>query len=253
MKDRIVDEIVWEIPTNVNYLYKNDLMLLDFFATNDWSRAVYFTSLSDIKNILGIDKYLHQEGLAHRFMPVEAVGYYKDAGGVFVDGSLELLMADDIRWGNLNDPEVSVDPESRRSVLFVKQAYMRLAQILVNTKRKAEAVEVLDKCIEFFPNDKIPYDILMTTYPEIYYAAGAMEKGDEFMKVMIENCVDNLRHYYELDPKFMLYHTESIYENFAILDKMQNVANKYRRNDLKTQITKILKEENDKFYPYLGG
>ena len=252
MKDRIVDEIVWTIPSSVNYLYKNDLMLLDFFASNDWTRAVYFTSLSDIKNILDIDKYLHQEGLAHRFMPVVAESYYKDAGGVFVDGSYELLMSDDIRWGNLNDPDVAVDPESRRSVLFVKQAYMRLAQTLANTQRKDEAVAVLDKCLEFFPNDKIPYDVLMMTYPEIYYVCGAIEKGDAFMNTMLENCKDNLRYYYELDMPFLMYYTESIYENLAILDKMKNVALKYKRNDLRTQITNTLKEENSKFYPYLA-
>jgi tetratricopeptide (TPR) repeat protein len=252
MKDRIVNEIVWTIPSSVNYLYKNDLMLLDFFASNDWTRAVYFTSLSDIKNILDIDKYLHQEGLAHRFMPVVAESYYKDAGGVFVDGSYELLMSDDIRWGNLNDPDVAVDPESRRSVLFVKQAYMRLAQTLANTQRKEEAVAVLDKCLEFFPNDKIPYDVLMMTYPEIYYVCGAIEKGDAFMNTMLENCKDNLRYYYELDMPFLMYYTESIYENLAILDKMKSVALKYKRNDLRTQITNTLKEENSKFYPYLA-
>ena len=252
MKDKIVDEIVWEIPTSVNCLYKNDLMLLDFFATNDWSRAVYFTSLSDIKNILDIDKYLHQEGLAHRFMPVEAVSYYKDAGGVFVDGSYELLMSDDIRWGNLNDPDVAVDPESRRSSLFVKQAYMRLAQTLANSQRKEEAVAVLDKCLEFFPNDKIPYDIMMMTYPEIYYTCGATEKGDAFMNTMLENCKDNLRYYYELDTPFLLYYSENIYENLAILDKMKVIATKYKRNELRNQIASTFTEENGKFYPYLA-
>ena len=252
MKDKIVDEIVWEIPTSVNYLYKNDLMLLDFFATNDWSRAVYFTSLSDIKNILDIDKYLHQEGLAHRFMPVEAVSYYKDAGGVFVDGSYELLMSDDIRWGNLNDPDVAVDPESRRSVLFVKQAYMRLAQTLANSQRKEEAVAVLDKCLEFFPNDKIPYDIMMMSYPEIYYTCGATDKGDALMNTMLENCKDNLRYYYELDIPFLMYYSESIYENLAILDKMKTIATKYKRNDLRVRIASTFTEENGKFYPYLA-
>ena len=252
MKDKIVDEIVWEIPSSISYLYKNDLMLLDFIATSNWTRSVYFTSFSDIKNILGIDKYLHQEGLSHRFMPVEAESYYKDAGGVFVDGSYELLMSDDISWGNLNDPNVSVDPESRRSVLFVKQAYMRLAQTLANNKRKDEAVAVLDKCLEFFPNDKIPYDVLMMTYPEIYYVCGAMDKGDAFMNTMLENCKDNLRYYYELEIPFMMYYTESIYENLAILDKMKSIATKYKRSDLKMQITNTFNEENSKFYPYLG-
>ncbi|MBR5146120.1 MAG: DUF2723 domain-containing protein [Bacteroidales bacterium] len=252
MKDQIVDEIVWEIPSSVNYLYKNDLMLLDFIATSNWSRAVYFTSLNDIENVLGIDKYLHQEGLAHRFMPVEATSYYKGAGGVFVDGSYELLMADDIRWGNLNEPGVAVDPESRRSVLFVKQAYMRLAQTLANSQRKEDAVAVLDKCLEFFPNDKIPYDILMTSYPEIYYACGATDKGDAFMNTMLENCIDNLRYYYELDTPFLMYYSESIYENLAILDKMRTIATKYKRNDLRIKVTNTFNEENGKFYPYLA-
>ena len=252
MKDQIVDEIVWEIPSSVNYLYKNDLMLLDFMATSNWSRAVYFTSLNDIENVLGIDKYLHQEGLAHRFMPVEATSYYKGAGGVFVDGSYELLMADDIRWGNLNEPGVAVDPESRRSVLFVKQAYMRLAQTLANSQRKEDAVAVLDKCLEFFPNDKIPYDILMTSYPEIYYACGATDKGDAFMNTMLENCIDNLRYYYELDTPFLMYYSESIYENLAILDKMRTIATKYKRNDLRIKVTNTFNEENGKFYPYLA-
>ena len=252
MKDQIVDEIVWEIPSSVNYLYKNDLMLLDFMATSNWSRAVYFTSLNDIENVLGIDKYLHQEGLAHRFMPVEATSYYKGAGGVFVDGSYELLMADDIRWGNLNEPGVAVDPESRRSVLFVKQAYMRLAQTLANSQRKEDAVAVLDKCLEFFPNDKIPYDILMTSYPEIYYACGATDKGDAFVNTMLENCIDNLRYYYELDTPFLMYYSESIYENLAILDKMRTIATKYKRNDLRIRVTNTFNEENGKFYPYLA-
>ena len=252
MKDQIVDEIVWEIPSSVNYLYKNDLMLLDFIATSNWSRAVYFTSLNDIENVLGIDKYLHQEGLAHRFMPVEATSYYKGAGGVFVDGSYELLMADDIRWGNLNESGVAVDPESRRSVLFVKQAYMRLAQTLANSQRKEDAVAVLDKCLEFFPNDKIPYDILMTSYPEIYYACGATDKGDAFVNTMLENCIDNLRYYYELDTPFLMYYSESIYENLAILDKMRTIATKYKRNDLRIKVTNTFNEENGKFYPYLA-
>ena len=78
-----------------------------------------------------------------------------------------------------------------------------------------------------------------------------MDKGDELIKVMHENCLDNLRYFYELDINFMLYYTESIYENLAILDKLQNVAGKYRRNDVKLQLVKTLEEQNNKFYPYL--
>ena len=247
MKDQIVDEIVWRIPESVNYLYKNDLMLLDFMATNDWTRAVYFTSLSDIKNVLGIDKYLHQEGLSHRFIPVLAADYYKDAGGVYVEGSYELLMADDISWGNLNKEGVAVDPESRRNLLFVKQAYMRLAQSLLNRGQNDSAVAVLDRCLEFFPDEKIPYDFYMLAYPEIYYKAGAVEKGDELIDVIINNCLDNLRYFNELNDRFVPYYAETIRENLAMINEMSNIASRNSRHELKMELEKTLEEQFSKF------
>ena len=247
MKDQIVDEIVWRIPESVNYLYKNDLMLLDFMATNDWTRAVYFTSLSDIKNVLGIDKYLHQEGLSHRFIPVLAADYYKDAGGVYVEGSYELLMADDISWGNLNKEGVAVDPESRRNLLFVKQAYMRLAQSLLNRGQNDSAVAVLDRCLEFFPDEKIPYDFYMLAYPEIYYKAGAVEKGDELIDVIINNCLDNLRYFNELNDRFIPYYAETVRENLAMINEMSNIASRNSRHELKMELEKMLEEQFSKF------
>ena len=247
MKDQIVDEIVWRIPESVNYLYKNDLMLLDFMATNDWTRAVYFTSLSDIKNVLGIDKYLHQEGLSHRFIPVLAADYYKDAGGVYVEGSYELLMADDISWGNLNKEGVAVDPESRRNLLFVKQAYMRLAQSLLNRGQNDSAVAVLDRCLEFFPDEKIPYDFYMLAYPEIYYKAGAVEKGDELIDVIINNCLDNLRYFNELNDRFVPYYAETVRENLAMINEMSNIASRNSRHELKMELEKMLEEQFSKF------
>ncbi len=250
MKDMIVDEIVWRIPENIQYLYKNDLMLLDFMASNDWTRAVYFTSLSDIKNVLGIDKFLHQEGLSHRFIPVEAPDYHQDAGGVHADGSYKLLMSDDIRWGNLNQEGVSVDPESRRNILYVKQAYMRLAQYLANRHQNDSAVAVLDRCLEFFPNDKITYDLYMMAYPEIYYKAEAMEKGDALINEIIANCLDNLRYYGELDDKFIRYYSEDIRENLALINEMSNVASRFKRNELAMSLDNILEKQFNIFLPY---
>ena len=85
MADRIVDVIEWDIKDNT--LWKNAILLLDFMATNNWERPVYFTSFNDMSKVLGIDKYLHMEGLAYRFIPVPAEDYYKGLGGVYRDGS----------------------------------------------------------------------------------------------------------------------------------------------------------------------
>jgi len=251
MKDQIVDEIVWTIPENVSYLTKNELMLLDFFATNDWERAVYFTSLSDISKILGIDKYLHQEGLSHRFIPVLATDYYSGAGGVFIEGSYDLLM-NKTRWGRLNEPDVTVDPESERNITFVKMAYMRLAQSLVNRDRKEEAIAVLDKCQELFPDEKIPYGFYYEGYfPELYYRAGAVEKGDEVMNKITANAIENLRYYERLEHKFRIYYKEAIHDDLSLVNTMADCAKRNKRYEIKDELDKIVDEFLDVFLPYL--
>lgn len=250
LKDKIVDEIVWTIPEKTTRLFKNDLMLLDFMATNNWDRAVYFTSLSDIADVLGIDKYLHQEGPSHRFMPVQATNYYKGVGGVYVDGSYDLLV-NKANWGNLNDPKVTIDPESVRNILYVKQAYMRLAQAFVNRKDYDKAVEVLDKCLYFFPDEKIPFDIYMAYYPDIYYSAGAMEKGDDMVNKLLANSLDNLRYYKSLDSKYIEYYKEDIRDELRIINQLSDAVKKAKRDELKETITEVLDEEINNFLEIL--
>ena len=157
-------------------------------------------------------------------------------------------MADDIRWGNLNQPDVAVDPESRRNLLFVKQAYMRLAQALVNRNQNDSAIAVLDRCQEFFPDEKVPYDMYMMAYPEIYYQAGAMEKGDELINTIIDNCMDNLRYFESLDSRFIPYYAETIRENLAMINEMSNVAKRNKRNELNLRLDNMLEQEFNKFY-----
>ena len=251
MKDKIVDEIVWTIPDKVQYLTKNELMLLDFMATNNWERCVYFTSLNDISNILGIDKYLHQEGLSHRFMPVQAPEYHSGAGGVFIDGSYDLLV-NKTRWGHLNNPNITVDPESARNVPFVKMAYMRLAQALVNRKRYEEAITVMDKCQEFFPDEKIPYGFYYEGYfPDFYYRSGATEKGDDVLKKIAANAVDNLRYYKTLKPKFAEYYKNDIHDDLSLLNTMADTAKRNKRYEIQEELDKLVDEYLDYFMPYL--
>ena len=251
MKDKIVDEIVWTIPEKVQYLTKNELMLLDFMATNNWERCVYFTSLNDIADILGIDKYLHQQGLSHRFMPVEAPEYYKGAGGVFIDGSYDLLV-NNSRWGRLNDPDVTVDPESFRNISFIKMAYMRLAKALVSRQRYEEAITVMDKCQEFFPDEKIPYGFYYEGYfPDLYYKAGAIEKGDDVLKKIAANATDELRYYKTLTPKFAEYYKDNIHDALSLVNTMADSAKRNHRYELQEELDKVVNDYLECFMQYL--
>ena len=241
LADRIVDEIDWEIKDN-RVIFKNALMLLDFMATNNWERPVYFTSFSDMSTTLGIDKYLHMEGLAYRFMPVEAEDYVKMyRGGVYRQGSYDLLVnkANEgiVNWGSLNQDGVVPDRESVRNWSYAQQAYSRLAQAMVNHGEFDSAVIVMDKYQEFFPNDKFPFDIRLYQFPEMYYISGATEKGDDFLSKISDNFFEKARYYSGMKPKFQDYYAEDIEEALSLMNHFKEVAKKYGRDELAQTIT----------------
>ena len=245
MKDQIVDEIRWEVKDN--YIYKNGLLLLDFMASNNWTRPVYFTSFSDMSSILGIQEYLHMEGLAYRFIPVKADDYYKGIGGVYREGSYD-LMVNKANWGSMNEEGVIPDRESVRNTEFARQSYVRLAQSLVNHAEYDSAIIVMDKYQEFFPNEKFPFSLRLYQFPEMYYVCGAMEKGDDFMSKLVKNCCDKVDYYGNMEPKFMEYYAEDIDEQVSILRQMQLTARQYDRIELSTKLDTIMNDYLQRYY-----
>ena len=251
MQDKIVDEITWEIKDN--YLYKNSLMLLDFMATNNWERPVYFTSFSDMSKVLGIEKYLHMEGLAYRFIPVEAEDYVKAYhGGVYRDGCYDLLVTKAnegiVNWGSMNQEGVVPDRESVRNMGYAQLAYSRLAQSLVNHDQFDSAVIVMDKYQEFFPNEKFPAEIHTYQFPEMYYICGATDKGDAYMMNLVNNYSDKIEYYGKMKPKFKKYFEEDIDEGMSLLKHFGDVAKKYERNELAQDISDRMMQYLSAYY-----
>lgn len=199
-------------------------MLLDFMANNDWERAVYFTSFSDMYDILGLEDYLYQEGLSQRFIPV-----VPSRSTVYLEGSYDLLV-NKAQWGSLNKYGVTVDPESDRELTSVKLAYFYLTRALLDERKNQEAINVMDRYQELFPDEKLPYGKEIFTYKnwpygrlelyfvEFYRMAGAMDKADLLYAKTMKNITEELNYYNSLEPKFKEYYKNDIAKLKAILD-----------------------------------
>ena len=250
MQDRIVDEITWEIKDN--YLYKSAIMLLDFMATNNWERPVYFTSFSDMAKVLGISNYLHMEGLAYRFIPVEAEDYYKGYGGVYRDGAYDVLVnkANEglVNWGSMNQDDVVPDRESVREMQYAQLAYSRLAQALVNHRQYDSAVIVMDKFQEFFPNEKFPAEIRTHQFPELYYFCGDTVKGDDYMMKLVDNYCAKVEYYGNMKPRFRDYFEEEMEEGISLLHHFQKVASKHKRVEMEALVNDRLTDLLARYY-----
>lgn len=238
LQGKMVDSICWTI--RANQLYKNDLMLLDLLASNGWKRPIYFAAPSSVNHCVAIDSFCLVTGWVYKFMPVKAEpnDYIQSMGGVDALTSYDILK-NKCAWGNLSDPHVYVDPESLNNSVRPKTNFMRVAQALVDQGKNAEAVEMMDTYIKHFPDSKVPFDIYMVPYAEIYYKAGATDKGNKLVGRVAEICNENLEYYYAFPADRTQYFEQDIQQSLGILKRMSMLAAENKQADLADRINKM--------------
>lgn len=241
LANQIVDEVSWNI--NSNYLYKNDLVLLDFLASSDWSRPIYFANPGTVASSFDIDEYCHLEGFVYRFMPVKAQnGFVERIGGVSPETSYEIMM-NKSAFGRLNEPDVNIDRESARNSAIPKQNFYRVAEGLVEIGKTEEAIKLVDRAIEVFPHEKFPFDYYMVPFAQIYYIGEDAEKGDMVVNTIKERYIEDIDYYLRLSDEILNYYEEDLSIAFSSLQRLSMLARQYDRVELADEIEAIIDEK----------
>ncbi len=132
-EDQIVSQLQFDIPKNI--IQKNDAAILNIIAANKWKRPIYFTSS---RPQLGFDKYLRQDGMAYRLVPVE--------NGNVNQPWVEDKMMNKFVFGGADKPGVYFDEENRRHLNSIRLAYATAASSLAASGKKEAATKMLEKC-----------------------------------------------------------------------------------------------------------
>jgi hypothetical protein len=136
-------------------------------------------------------------------------------------------------WGNLNDPDVEIDRESDRNSRLPRQNYLRAAETFMMRGDKEKAIALLDRCLEYFPDSKIQFDMLMIPFAEMYYSSENIEKGNFVAGRLIEIYADDLRYYGSLKPSFVnRYYKESADRMVRLLRNLSQMTRDYEQEDL---------------------
>jgi len=241
MADKVVGAVEWDIKSN--YLYKNDLMLLDFLAKNKFERPIYFVSPSSMSDAVDVDKYCYQEGFIYRFMPVkpDERDFVKGVGSVNSIASYDILM-NKCKWGNLNQPGVYVDRESYRNTMMPKQDFARLARKLTLENKMDSAVKVSDYVQKIFPDNKIHFDYYMIQFVDVYYKAGAFDKGNKLANRLFEIYQQNTDYYLSLNPEFRGNYDEDLNEAYGFFNSMKQIADQYNQKAISQRVDKFMNE-----------
>jgi hypothetical protein len=221
-------------------LYKNEIMMLDFMATNKWQRPLYFVNPSSIRSIANIADYCQMEGIVFRLLPYASANRSEGFSGVSIDATYDLLM-NKSKWGNLNQENVYVDPESSRSCQVARSQFARLAQALVIENKKDSAIKVLDKANEFFPDHKIPFDMYMISHIQLYYQAGAIEKGNKMAEIILNKCKNDLDYYDSVEAQYRRGLAQDRAQAVYAVKSIAQVCNMFKQNQLTKKAEDILK------------
>lgn len=199
-EDKIVDAIKWDVKKN--YLFKNDLTILDILASNNWERPIYFASTTGIDSYIGLEDYFRAEGMAYRLVPIKAEKNPEGNPGYVNTDILYDRLMNDFHWGGMDQSDIYMDETNRRMTMSLRITFSRLAKELVNENDNAKAIEVLDKAFEVMPEHNVPYDVFVMYLAESYYAAGANEKGNALVSRLADIYEEELNYYNSLSPKF---------------------------------------------------
>ncbi|MCA5004373.1 glycosyltransferase family 117 protein [Sphingobacterium bovistauri] len=127
---------------NKPYVTKAELSMLSIILNNNWERPIYFANMLGADNFIGLDKYLVNEGLVYRLMPIEK-GQAQDEISLINTDTLYRNITTKYAYGSISTMK-HFDVDYRRfvqSYLFDKTINMAL-DTLIKEEKMNEAKEI---------------------------------------------------------------------------------------------------------------
>jgi len=247
--DKIVDTITIDLRGR-NFIAKDEMMILDLLATNNWERPIYWAITVGRNKYLNLQDYFQVEGFAYRFVPIKTTSSPQELklGRVETDLMYDNLM-NNFKWGDMNNPDIYLDENNMRMMTNIRNSFNRLASALIDEGKKEKAIEVLDRCFELVPIELVAPEYFTMELAESYYNAGANEKGKEILEEAFEIFDYDLGYYFSLDMKFI--QTKSINEEIQrglfYLQRMERAARASGDDEFVKKISEAFQSHLAKF------
>ena len=222
-KNLIVDYIDIDLPRSG--LYKNQMMMLDILANNDWKRPIYFTggSYNDSEYIWMKD-YLQLDGLVYKLVPIKTKVSKEnpyELGRIDSDLMYKIVMG--WEWGNSESHDIYHDPETRKNSISFRGNMHRLAEKLIQDGKSDKAEEILRLSLEKMPIDYFGFYSLVEPYILTYYKLGLYVEGNSLFSQLEEKYNQSLNYYSNLN-----YSENSEFSIYSFTDNIITDTERYR-------------------------
>jgi hypothetical protein len=241
-KEKIVPALEWTYGRNS--MSKSALIVLDILANNNWVRPIYFASLGH-EGTLGLEDYMQLEGFAYRLVPIksQSIGRY-EAGRIASDILYDNLM-NKFRWDGLNDPKVYLDDfhVKTTSIIRIRTRFSQLAEELLTQGDTVKAIQVLDRCIELTPNERIPFDHTLIQIANAYYKGKQLQKANDLVNRLGDIYIEKLDYYLDQKEGFISSINDDIIYAFQILQNLVMISRNFDQEEISNRLDSITNQK----------
>ncbi|HEX7584124.1 MAG TPA: DUF2723 domain-containing protein [Prolixibacteraceae bacterium] len=234
--DKIVDTLKIDLSSK-HYITKDELMVLDMIANNNWERPIYFAITIGRDKYINLQDYFQLEGLAYRLVPIKT----PSDGGLNIGRVNTRLMYPNVmntfKWGNMNDPKVYIDENNARMMMNIRNTFDRLAETLVAEGQNDKAIKVLDRCNELIPNKIVAYNYFSIMMAETYFKAGQPAKGKDMINTIMTSYKEQLDYFFALNKPMRNSVDEEIQRILYFMREMSMVCTRNNQPELLKEIT----------------
>jgi len=168
---------------NKQYLFKNELMVLEMLSQGNWSRPIY-ASISMGPDILPfLRDHFVLEGLAYRIAPTA------DGPRVNVERLYDNVMHR-FRYGGLSTKGIYVDEDVKHLANTHQFIMGVLIDSLLRQGDTRRALEVCRKWQQEMPQENVPYTDAALVMARCYYLNKRPEQGDEIVGSLLRRSAE---------------------------------------------------------------
>jgi len=240
--DKIADTLVIDLSSK-NYITKDELMILDMIASNNWKRPIYFAITVGREKYMNLQDYFQLEGLAYKLVPIRTESDGLNFGRVN-SGMMYKNVIENFKWGNMEKPDVYIDENNGRMMMNIRNTFNRLAETFVVEGNNEKATKVLDRCVELIPHKIVPYNYFSMMMSETYFKAGQPAKGKEIINTIMMNYKEQLDYFFKLDRPKRNSVDEEIQRSLYFMREITMICSRNNQPEL-------FKEVSDTFSSYL--
>ncbi|HEX9830012.1 MAG TPA: DUF2723 domain-containing protein [Bacteroidota bacterium] len=176
-------------------LMVQDILVYDIVKTTNWKRPIYFAMTVADGSKIGLQEFLHWDGLAFKLLPKRQTSSWTNSDPnrmeqhLFVDRTSPAQTPElGFLWRQLDDGSVHLDDQSRRMMSNYRQAFLASAGYYLNVLNQPENVlRVLRRMEEVLPRSIHPMQHRLKLVVGNYYEfAGDKATFQQFMQELID-------------------------------------------------------------------